>query len=84
MKYSKSSNHKSTFFSQFQIFTVFLWRGFGENEVKCTGGEEMSRLEALEVGKACYVRLQSYSRFKKREPLIALGSDLGGSEPQKS
>ena len=31
-------------------------------------------LEALVVGKACHVRLYSYSRFKKTEPLIALDS----------
>ena len=29
---------------------------------------EISRLVALAVGKAYYVRLYSYSRFKKREP----------------
>ena len=34
----------------------------------------MSRLEALAVGKACYQSLYSYSKLKKREPLIALGS----------
>ena len=28
----------------------------------------------LDVMKACYARLYSYSRFKKREALIALGS----------
>ena len=38
----------------------------------------MSRPEALAVGKACCARLYSYSRLKKREPLIALGSNQGG------
>ena len=37
----------------------------------------MSKLEALAVGKACYARLYSYPRFKKREPLIALGFHPG-------
>ena len=37
----------------------------------------MIRLEALAVGKACPARLYSYSRLKKREPLIALGSHQG-------
>ena len=32
----------------------------------------MSMLEAMEVDKACYARLYSYSR--QREPLIALGA----------
>ena len=39
----------------------------------------MSRLEALAVGKACSARLYSYSRLKKRDPLIALGSHQGGN-----
>ena len=30
--------------------------------------KEISRLEALAVGKACYVTLYSFSRLKKREP----------------
>ena len=39
----------------------------------------MSRLEATVVGfKACYAMLYSYSRLKKREPLITLGSNEGG------
>ena len=33
---------------------------------------EISRLDALAVGKTCYARLYSYSRLKKKEPLIAL------------
>ena len=37
----------------------------------------MSRLEALAVDKAILARLYSNSRFKKREPLIALGSQQG-------
>ena len=44
---------------------------------------EMSRLEALAIGKACCARLYSYSRFKKKEPLsliaLALGSHQKGS-----
>ena len=39
----------------------------------------MSRLDALAIGKACCARLYSYSRMKKREPLIALGSHQGCS-----
>ena len=42
----------------------------GKNEVDRTGKAEISRLEAPAVGKACYARLYSYSRFKKREPMI--------------
>ena len=38
----------------------------------------MSLLEALAVGNACYARLYSYSRLKKREGLIALDSHHGG------
>ena len=37
----------------------------------------MRRIEALAVGKSCYVRLYSYSRLKKRKYLIALGSLQG-------
>ena len=33
-------------------------------------------IEALAVDKACYARLYSYPRLKKREPLIALGCHL--------
>ena len=38
----------------------------------------VSKQEALVVGKACYERLYSYFRLKKREPLIASGSHHGG------
>ena len=37
----------------------------------------ISRLEYPGPGKACYARLHSYSRLKKREPLIALGLPSG-------
>ena len=39
---------------------------------------DISRLEALAVGKARYARLDSYFRLRKREPLIALCYRHGG------
>ena len=38
----------------------------------------MSRLEVLAVGKACYAWLYSYSRLRKRKPLIAQGTNQEG------
>jgi hypothetical protein len=53
---------------------------FGENEVEWAGNAEISRLQALAVGKAYYTRLYSYSRFIKGDTLIALDSlPPGGS-----
>ena len=50
-----------------------------KNEVELIGKAEIiSRLEALAVDTACYVRLYSYSRLRKSEPLIALGSHHQG------
>ena len=42
---------------------AFVWRGFGENEVERSGKAEISRIEALAEGKACYARLYTYSRL---------------------
>ena len=64
---------KSQSFDSSKHFAVFVWRGFGENEVEWTGEAEISRLEALAVGKACFARLySSYSRLGKRKHLTAL------------
>ena len=55
--------------SQVKVFftvAVFVWRGFGENEVEWIGKADISRLEALAVGKACYARLCFYSRLNNR------------------
>ena len=72
-----SSTRKTKSVNSSRHFAVFDWRGFGENEVESTGRAKISRLEALAVGKACYARHYSYSRFKKRELLISLGSHQG-------
>ena len=63
---------------QFSFHSLWLER-FRKKEVEWTRNAKISRLEALEVGKACYARLHSYSRLKKREPLIVLGSHQKGS-----
>ena len=58
-------------------FAVFVWRGVGENR---KGRNEWARGRPWQYLK--YVMRQSgiltYSRHKKREPLIALGSDQPG------
>ena len=47
----------------------------GENEVERIREAEMSRLDALAVGKECYFQgyIYSDSRFTKRDPLVSLG-----------
>ena len=46
-----SSQVKVTLFTVPDMFTVFVWRGLGENEVELTWKAEIGRLEALAVGK---------------------------------
>ena len=63
--------HLTTSQSLFTVLDIsqslFLqWRGFGKDKVELTGKADMSRLEALAVGKACYARLYSYSRRNKK------------------
>ena len=68
-----SSNHTSKSFHSSKHFAVFVWKGFGENEVQAelTEKAKTSRLDTLAAGKACYAWLYAYSRFNKKEPLIA-------------
>ena len=62
--------------SQSMFGEVYI--GSGGNEVELTGKADISRLDALAVGQACYARLYSYSRLKQWELLIALGSHRVG------
>ena len=74
VKSGRNIIHLITSESLFFFFTVpdISQPSFGEiimekmkqNEPKKVG---ISRLEALAVGEACYARLFSYSKFKKRE-----------------
>ena len=61
---------------------LFVFLGsLGENELECTGKAEM-RYPRLGRGPGSKRSTQSdlltHSRFKQREPLIALGSHQGG------